>query len=69
MTARFPATMAQSEVWIDGQKVGDTPIGNLPIAIGAHDIVLRHPELGEQRHTVLVTLANPVRLSVDLRKQ
>lgn len=57
-----------AEVWIDGQKVGDTPIGNLPITIGTHDIVFRHPELGEQQHTVLVTLANVARLSVDLGK-
>jgi len=49
--------------------VGDTPIGNLAVAIGNHDVVFRHPELGEQRHTATVTLATAARLSVDLRKQ
>ena len=34
-----------AEVWIDGVKVGDTPIGNLSVAIGNHDVVFRHPEL------------------------
>ena len=58
-----------AEVWIDGVKVGDTPIGNLSLAIGVHDVVFRHPELGEQRHTTTVTLATAARLSVDLRKQ
>jgi len=58
-----------AEVWIDGVKVGDTPIGNLAVAIGNHDVVFRHPELGEQRHTATVTLATAARLSVDLRKQ
>ena len=58
-----------AEVWIDGVKAGDTPIGNLSVAIGNHDVVFRHPELGEQRHTVTVTLATAARLSVDLRKQ
>jgi hypothetical protein len=58
-----------AEVWIDGVKVGDTPIGNLSVAIGNHDVVFRHPELGEQRHTATVTLATAARLSVDLRKQ
>lgn len=58
-----------AEVWIDGVKVGDTPIGNLSLAIGVHDVVFRHPELGEQRHTATVTLATAARLSVDLRKQ
>jgi hypothetical protein len=58
-----------AEVWVDGEKVGDTPIGNLSLAIGSHDIVFRHPDLGEQRHAVTVTLNSPARLSVDLRKK
>lgn len=56
-----------AEVWIDGEKIGETPIGNLPISIGSHSVVFRHPELGEQHHTALVTLKGPTRLSVDLR--
>lgn len=58
-----------AEVWVDGEKVGDTPIGNLQVTLGAHDIVFRHPELGEQRHTTTVTLKTPARLSVDMRKK
>jgi serine/threonine protein kinase len=57
-----------AEVWIDGEKAGDTPIGNFAVAAGSHDVVFRHPDLGEQRETVLVTLKTPVRLSVDMRK-
>jgi hypothetical protein len=56
-----------AEVWMDGAKIGDTPIGNLAVAAGAHDVVFRHPDLGEQRQTVLVTLKAPLRLSVDMR--
>jgi serine/threonine protein kinase len=58
-----------AEVWIEGQKIGDTPIGNLSLPIGPHEIVFRHPELGEQRHAVSVSLKAPVRLSVDMRKR
>jgi hypothetical protein len=58
-----------AEVWVDGEKVGETPIGNLQVTIGTHDIVFRNPDLGEQRHRVTVTLTTPARLSVDLRKQ
>jgi PEGA domain-containing protein len=58
-----------AEVSIDGEKIGDTPIGNLQLAIGAHEVVFRHPELGEQRQAVTVTLAAPTRLSVDMRKK
>jgi hypothetical protein len=58
-----------AEVWVDGEKVGETPIGNLQLSIGTHDILFRHPDLGEQRHKAVVSLAAPARLSVDLRKK
>jgi hypothetical protein len=61
--------MPWAEVWIDGERVGETPIGNLPIRVGPHEIVFRHPELGEQRHAATVTLTGPARVSADLRKQ
>jgi hypothetical protein len=56
-----------AEVWIDGQRAGETPIGNLSVPIGQHEIVFRHPQLGEKRHAVAVTLGAPVRLSVDMK--
>ena len=37
-----------AEVWIDGRRVGETPIGNLAVPIGPHEIVFRHPEFGEK---------------------
>lgn len=55
-----------AEVWLDGARVGETPIGNLPVPIGPHDVLLRHPELGEQRRQVVVSAAGVSRLSVDL---
>jgi hypothetical protein len=58
-----------AEVWIDGESAGQTPIGNLSLSIGAHDVVFRHPDLGEQHQTAVVTLKEPTRLSVDLRKK
>lgn len=58
-----------AEVWVDGDRVGDTPVGNISLAIGNHDVLFRHPDLGEQRHTVTVTLNGPARLSVDMRKR
>jgi len=57
-----------AEVWIDGVRAGETPLGNLSMTIGPHEVLFRHPEHGEQRHAVTVTLAAPARLSVDLRK-
>ncbi len=58
-----------AEVWLDGEKAGDTPIGNLQTTIGRHEVVFRHPDLGESRQTVMVTLSAPARLSVDMRKK
>ncbi len=58
-----------AEVWLDGEKAGDTPIGNLQATIGRHEVVFRHPELGESRQAVTVTLSAPARLSVDMRKK
>ena len=58
-----------AEVWVDGERVGETPVGNLSVPIGLHEVVFRHPELGEQRYTATVTLAGPARVSADLRKK
>jgi serine/threonine protein kinase len=58
-----------ADVWIDGEKVGETPIGNLSVPIGSHEVVFRNPDLGEQRHAVSVTATAPARLSVDMRKK
>jgi hypothetical protein len=56
-----------AEVFIDGRRVGETPIGNLSLAIGPHEVLFRHPQLGEKRQAVSVTLKTPVRLSVDMK--
>jgi hypothetical protein len=57
-----------ADVVIDGTSVGPTPIGNLSIAIGSHEIVFRHPQLGEQRQTVTVTIAGPNRFSASMQR-
>jgi hypothetical protein len=56
-----------AEVWIDGRRVGDTPIGNLNVSIGPHEVVFKHPQLGEKHHAISVTVGAPVRLSVDMK--
>lgn len=56
-----------AEVWLDGKLVGETPIGNLDVPIGPHELIFRHPQFGEKRHAVSVTLGGPVRVSVDMK--
>jgi PEGA domain len=58
-----------AEVWIDGKSVGETPIGNLSIAIGPHEVVFRHPELGDKVISAVVKAGVPTRLTADLRRQ
>jgi hypothetical protein len=58
-----------AEVWVGGERIGETPIGRLTRPIGQHEVVLRHPEFGERRETVTVTLKQTARLGVDMRKK
>jgi hypothetical protein len=58
-----------AEVFIDGTRVGETPLGNLPQTLGTHDIVFRHPQLGERRVTTTVTLKETNRISIDMRQR
>jgi len=57
-----------AEVFLDGRPIGQTPIANFSAQIGSHEIVLRHPRYAEQRRTVVVSVAAPVRVGVDLRQ-
>ena len=56
-----------AEVWIDGERAGETPLGNVSLPIGPHEVVFRHPQLGEKRHAIAVTAGAPVRVSVDMK--
>jgi hypothetical protein len=57
-----------ADVTIDGANAGQTPIANLALAIGTHEIVFRHPQLGERRQTVVVKTRGSNRIAVDLTK-
>jgi hypothetical protein len=54
-----------AEVWVDGKNIGQTPIGNLTVSLGTHEVIWRHPEHGERRQLVLVNGPDPVRLGID----
>jgi hypothetical protein len=43
-----------ADVWVDGKPVGQTPIANLSLPIGPHEIVFRHPNFPDQRQTWMV---------------
>jgi hypothetical protein len=57
-----------AEVYLDGSKIGDTPIANHPTSLGSHEVVLRNPRFPERRVIVTVTLTEAARVGVDLQK-
>ena len=57
-----------SEVLIDGELVGETPLGDLRLPIGAHRVVFRHPQLGELTRTAVIAAGTSTRLSVNFNK-
>ena len=57
-----------AEVWIDGRKIGETPLGRVQLTIGPHEVQFRHPEFGDQTRTLTVTTATVALLSVELKK-
>ena len=54
-------------VLIDGASVGETPLGNLSLVPGEHEILFRHPQLGERRQRTIVRPDTETRVSVNLQ--
>jgi hypothetical protein len=55
-----------ANVSLDGKSLGTTPVMNLSVPVGSHEVTWRHPQLGERRQTVVVTARGPVTLVTDL---
>ncbi len=56
-----------ADVSVDGTPVGQTPLANVALPIGTHEVVFRHPSLGEQRRTVVVKANESARISAELQ--
>jgi hypothetical protein len=39
---------------LDKKEIGETPLANLKVALGEHELLCRHPKLGEQKQTIVV---------------
>ena len=52
-----------AQVLVDGMPAGETPIANLAVTLGQHEIVFRHPQLGERREIVVVRADGVTRIS------
>jgi hypothetical protein len=58
-----------AEVWIDGKKVGETPLANLSVPLGAREIVFKHPQFGERRVTTTIISGTAAAVTMDFTKQ
>jgi hypothetical protein len=58
-----------AEVWIEGERIGETPIANHLLPLGEQQVELRHPELGTKRVTLVVSLTGANRLAVNMRER
>jgi len=57
-----------ADVLVDGKEVGTTPLANIAVPIGSHELVLRNPQLGERRRTITLAARTPTRIGVDFRQ-
>lgn len=55
-------------VSIDGKPAGETPLANLSVPIGTHEIHFRHPLLGERRETAIVKVDGVTRVHANLNR-
>ena len=58
-----------AEVWLDGRKIGETPIANMMLPLGQREFVFRNSQLGERRVTATIRADKPTAVSVDFTKQ
>jgi PEGA domain-containing protein len=56
-----------AQVLIDDKPIGDTPVANVSVTLGEHQVIFRHPQLGERRETVTVRADVPTRVSTSFR--
>lgn len=57
-----------ADVLIDGAAVGQTPLSGISLTVGPHQVVFRHPQLGERSERIVVTARGVNRVALDFNK-
>ena len=52
-----------AEVDIDGKPAGETPLANLSLPIGTHEVTFRHPQFGVKKQTVVIKVDGMTRVT------
>jgi hypothetical protein len=55
-----------SDVYVDGQPVGTAPLGPTSVPIGRREVLVRHPQFGEQRQAVDVFFGQAADVTIVL---
>jgi len=55
-----------AEVWLDGARIGETPLNAFPVPLGSHDLLVKRVAGGERRFPITIG-ANSFTLHVDFR--
>ena len=50
-----------ANVSVDGRPQGQTPLGNVTLPVGSHEVTFAHPDFGSVRRTIVVTADRPTR--------
>jgi hypothetical protein len=62
-------TNHETEVFLDDRPLGPTPLRNVQVSLGTHEVLFRHAKWGEQRYTILVSLGSPARLHAVMEQK
>ena len=57
-----------AEVWMNGAKLGETPLGNTRVPLGTHEIVFKNPKFPDRSVTVTVKASAAAAAFVDFTK-
>jgi len=55
-----------AEITIDGEHAGVAPLEDRPVRLGSHEIVVKHPQLGDKTVTAVVTSEKPAAVTITL---
>ena len=57
-----------AEVWLDGQKLGDTPLAGTPVPLGEREFVFKNPQFGEKKVSATIKAGTNSPVTVDFSK-
>jgi len=57
-----------AEVWLEGAKLGDTPLAGIQVPLGTREFVFKHPQYGEKRVTITIRANAPTTIAHDFTK-